>query len=134
MVNDVKSNLAVLIFIWYTTCEVEKMQHKMKLLEEPFNDILSGNKNIEFRLFDDKRRKIKIGDTIEFSKLPDLKEKLDVEVIDLYQYQTFRELFSFLGYEGAKLDETVAGMYTIYTPQQEQDNGVLGIKIKKLEK
>ena len=104
----------------------------MKLLEKPFNDIINGDKDIEFRLFDDKRKKIKIGDTVEFSKLPDLKEKLNVEVIDLYQYQTFRELFSFLGYEGEKLEAAVAGMYSIYTSQQEYENGVLGLKIKKL--
>lgn len=69
------------------------MQHKMKLLEKPFNNILDGSKEIEFRLYDDKRKKVQIGDTIEFSKLPDLVEKLNVEVVDLYQYPTFKELF-----------------------------------------
>ena len=35
------------------------MQHKMKLLEKPFNNILDGSKEIEFRLYDEKRSKIK---------------------------------------------------------------------------
>ena len=109
------------------------MEHKMKLLEKPFNKMIDGSKDIEFRLYDDKRKKIKIGDTIEFSKLPDLIEKLNVEVIDLYQYKTFRELLSFLGYSGLDLDKKIQGIYSIYTPEQEKTHGVLGIKIKKLK-
>ncbi len=108
------------------------MEHKMKLLERPFNEIKNGTKKIEFRLYDEKRKQIKIGDTIEFSKLPDLKEKLKVEVIDLYQYKTFKELLESLDYTGNKLDEKLKGMYSIYTKEKEQANGVLGIKIKKL--
>ena len=110
------------------------MQHKMKLLEKPFNNILDGSKEIEFRLYDDKRKKVQIGDMIEFSKLPDLVEKLNVEVVDLYQYPTFKELFMQLGYHDEELDKKVEGMYSIYTKEQEQKNGVLGIKVKKLRK
>lgn len=109
------------------------MKHKMKLLENPFSKMLNGSKNIEFRLYDEKRRKLKIGDTIEFSKLPDLTEKLEVEVIDLYQYPTFKELLILLGYEGKNLDEKVQKMYSIYSHNQEKTYGVLGIKIKKLQ-
>lgn len=110
------------------------MKHKMKLLEKPFNKILDGSKEIEFRLYDDKRKEIQIGDIIEFSKLPDLIEKLNVEVIDLYQYTTFRELLLFLGYSGDDLDKKIQGIYSIYTPEQEKNHGVLGIKIKKITK
>ena len=60
------------------------MLHKMKLNESPFNRIKNGTKTVEFRLFDEKRQQIKIGDKIEFSKLPDLQEKLLVDVIELY--------------------------------------------------
>lgn len=110
----------------------EKMKHTMKLLEKPFNNILNGSKEIEFRLYDDKRRKVKIGDTIEFLKLPDLVEKIEVEVIDLYQANTFRELLSSLGYSGEELDKKVSGMYSIYTKEKENLYGVLGIKIKRI--
>lgn len=104
----------------------------MKLLEKPFNRMLDGSKEIEFRLYDDKRKEVQIGDTIEFSKLPDLIEKLNVEVIDLYQYPTFKELLTFLGYSGEDLEKKTERMYSIYTPEQEKTYGVLGIKIKKL--
>ena len=110
------------------------MKHEMKLLESPFNRIVSGEKDVEFRLYDEKRKQIKIGDTIEFSKLPDLVSKIEVEVVELYQYKIFRELLMFLGYNKDQLENKLNGIYKIYTKEQEQQNGVLGIKIKKLDK
>lgn len=65
----------------------------MKLNESPFERIKNGTKTIEFRLYDEKRQQIKIGDQIEFLKLPDLQEKLLVDVIDLYKEDTFEYLF-----------------------------------------
>ena len=56
------------------------MLHKMKLNESPFENIKNGTKTVEFRLYDEKRQKVKVKDQIEFSKLPDLQEKLLVEV------------------------------------------------------
>lgn len=61
------------------------MLHKMKLQEDPFERIKNGTKTVEFRLYDEKRQTIQIGDEIEFSKLPELQEKLLVKVIDLYK-------------------------------------------------
>ena len=52
------------------------MLHKMKLNESPFERIKNGTKTIEFRLYDEKRQQVKVGDQIEFSKLPNLQEKL----------------------------------------------------------
>ena len=68
------------------------MIHKMKLNENPFERIKNGTKTIEFRLYDEKRKKIKIGDKIEFSKLPDLQEKMLVDVLDIYRDKTFENL------------------------------------------
>ena len=48
------------------------MVYKMKLNESPFEKIKNGIKTVEFRLYDKKRQQIKIGDQIEFFKLPDL--------------------------------------------------------------
>ena len=69
------------------------MLYKMKLNESPFERIKNGTKTIEFRLFDEKRQHIKVGDQIEFSKLPDLREKLLVNVVELYREDTFENLF-----------------------------------------
>ena len=48
------------------------MIHKMKLSESTFERIKNGTKTIEFRLDNEKRQQIKVGNKIEFSKLPDL--------------------------------------------------------------
>ena len=71
------------------------MLHQMKLKESPFERIKNGTKTIEFRLFDEKRGKIKVGDKIEFSKLPNLEEKLLVDVIDLYREESFENQIRF---------------------------------------
>ena len=65
------------------------MEHKMKLYEEPFRAIESGKKTVEVRLYDQKRRKLEQGDTIEFTKLPGEDEKLTVKVTELCTYPTF---------------------------------------------
>ena len=69
------------------------MIHRMKLNESPFERIKDGTKTIEFRLYDEKRRQIKIGDQIEFSKLPELQETILVDVLELYIEPTFEKLF-----------------------------------------
>ena len=69
------------------------MLYKMKLNESPFERIKNGTKTIEFRLYDEKRQQVKVGDQIEFSKLPNLQEKLKVDVIGLYREETFEKLF-----------------------------------------
>ena len=85
----------------------EKMLHKMKLQEDPFERIKNGTKTVEFRLYDEKRRTIQIGDEIEFSKLPELQEKLLVKVIDLYKEESFEKLFKkvFVGEDKEKIIE-----------------------------
>ena len=55
------------------------MNHEMNLHNEPFKKIMEGTKTIELRLYDVKRRALKVGDVIEFTnRLTD--EKLDVIV------------------------------------------------------
>ncbi|MDY0407970.1 DUF3850 domain-containing protein [Paracerasibacillus soli] len=51
------------------------MLHKMSLYIAPFQSIKSGRKTVEVRLNDEKRRKVNIGDTIEFTKIPEGKRK-----------------------------------------------------------
>ena len=106
------------------------MIHKMKLNESPFERIKNGTKTVEFRLYDPKRQMIKVGDKIEFSKLPDLQEKILVDVTDLYRENTFERLFRELYSNKEEILEKTKSMYDIYSPEKEQQYGVLGIKIK----
>lgn len=106
------------------------MLHNMKLNESPFERIKNGTKTIEFRLFDEKRQKIKVGDKIEFSKLPNLQEKLLVDVVELYREDTFEDLFRKIYTDEEEIKRKTKSMYEIYSPEKEQQYGVLGIKIK----
>lgn len=106
------------------------MLHKMKLKESPFEKIKNGTKIVEFRLYDEKRQQIKVGDKIEFSKLPDLEEKLLVDVVELYRENTFENLFRKLYTDEEEIMRKTKGMYAIYSPEKEKQYGILGIKIK----
>lgn len=106
------------------------MLHKMKLNESPFERIKNGTKTIEFRLYDEKRQQIKVGDKIEFSKLPDLQEKLLVEVIELYRGNTFENLFKKLNIDEDEIKRKTKSMKQYYSHEKEKEYGVLGIKIK----
>lgn len=69
------------------------MKHEMKLNPNAFEGVRNHKQKYESRLFDEKRRRIKIGDTIVFSKLPELKETVEVKVIDIINAKNFEELF-----------------------------------------
>ena len=108
------------------------MIHKMKLNESPFERIKNGTKTIEFRLYDEKRKKIKIGDKIEFSKLPDLQEKILVDVLDIYRDKTFKNLFKKIYTDEDEIERKTKSMYQFYSKEQEKKYGVIGIKIDLL--
>jgi len=115
------------------------MKHQMRLNESPFDRIKSGKKIIEIRLFDEKRQGLNLGNVIEFSKLPKLDERLEVQVTGLLRYQTFTELvndfpMNSFGYPN-DYDKSrfVEQIYEIYTKEEEQRYGVLGIKIKLIK-
>lgn len=105
----------------------------MDLNPLPFEAIINGNKSIEVRLNDAKRKKIEVGDTIIFTKLPSNIEKISVKVIDLYPCKTFLELYRKLDSNDFRTkteDAFIKNIYSIYTKTQEQKYGVLGIRIK----
>ncbi|MCJ0932419.1 ASCH domain-containing protein [Virgibacillus halodenitrificans] len=114
------------------------MLHKMKLNEGPFTAMESGKKTIEVRLNDPKRQGLSVGDRIEFRKLPELKEKLEVHVISLETFNTFEAMYlaiptQHFGDEGGSLSEMVEATYEIYSPSQEEKWGTLAIGVKLIK-
>ncbi|MDX5475121.1 MAG: ASCH domain-containing protein [Bacillaceae bacterium] len=110
------------------------MIHPMGLYGEYFKPIKDGQKKMEVRLYDEKRRKIKVGDTIEFAKIPEQDETLQVKVTDLKIYDTFQAMyedipFQDFGCEDWTMQEMIDGTYEIYTPEQEKEWGTLAITI-----
>lgn len=59
---------------------------EIRLHPGPFERIKSGQKKVEFRLYDEKRRLIKNGDVIEFSKRPEETEKVRAKIVGLFLY------------------------------------------------
>lgn len=123
--------------LWELNKRLKINIHKMHLYNEPFELIKSGKKKIEVRLNDEKRQRIKMGDVIVFSKLPDSNEKIKVKVTGLLHYATFREFytdipFELFGREDKTLDWMLKGTYEIYNKKREEKYGVLGIKIKMI--
>lgn len=79
-----------------------------------------GIKTIEMRLNDEKRSLIHIGDFIEFEN-KDTHEKLTCEVINIYKYSSFEELYKHhdktsLGY--FENEEAKPSDMNLYYPQE----------------
>lgn len=113
------------------------MKHEMKLNNEPFECIKNGTKTIELRLNDEKRKLLTVGDYIEFINRV-TNEKLLVEVIDLFKYNSFEELYKHfnkieMGYS-INEEANPKDMGNYYSKEEQEKYGVLGIKIKKLTK
>ncbi|WP_078552113.1 ASCH domain-containing protein [Bacillus alkalicellulosilyticus] len=111
------------------------MIHQMGLYGEYFNSIKEGKKTVEVRLNDVKRRKIRVGDTIEFIKIPEQDETIKVQVTNLKIYDTFKAMYEDIPFkdfdcEGWNMKEMIEGTYEIYSPEQEKEWGTLAITIK----
>jgi ASC-1-like (ASCH) protein len=110
------------------------MRHEMTLFKEPFNKIRDKQKSIEVRLNDEKRQNIKVGDIITFYKLPQKTETVTVKVLDKLPFERFEQLyrsfdFSLFGCQGYVMKRMIDETYDIYTREQEEKYGALGIKI-----
>lgn len=115
----------------------DKMEHILKLQSKYFNYIKDGTKRIELRLYDEKRQKINIGDTIIFQKEPDLETTLQVKVIGLLRYNTFEELFEdfdieILADKEMTKQELLNVLEEFYTQEKQREYGVLGIRVEKI--
>lgn len=115
------------------------MVHKMHLRKEPFHKIWSGEKHIELRLFDEKRKQISVGDLIEFAYENKTKMTMTVKVVALHKAANFKELFEALplkrcGFEEDDIRDACLQMegYPGYDFENQQRLGVLGIEFEEV--
>ncbi|HCM53770.1 MAG TPA: hypothetical protein DIS59_02360 [Candidatus Magasanikbacteria bacterium] len=90
-------------------------------------------KVIESRLFDEERKQISIGDTIEFSENDKPENVVRATVTGLLQYRTFKELFadhepSLFGEESR--DFLLNQIKQFYSDEDELKYGVIGIRLE----
>ncbi len=106
------------------------MKHTMGLQPIPFDLIRNGNKTVELRVYDEKRRNVNIGDTIEFTCNDD---SITVVVTGLYISDTFENLFQMFDINAAGLPDTetaLSVMSKFYPIEFQNQHGVVGIQIK----
>ncbi|MBE6635803.1 MAG: ASCH domain-containing protein [Ruminococcaceae bacterium] len=112
------------------------MKHYMRLNPEPFELIRSGKKTVELRLFDEKRRLLKIGDEIEFTCTNIDTGCIVCRVEELYRFDSFRELYKSLplsecGYTEDNISSaSYKDMEKYYSPDEQKNYGVVGIKLR----
>ena len=109
--------------------------HRMKLNPTPFEMIKSGEKTIELRLFDEKRRQIAVGDEIIFTSNA-TGETLTKKVAALHTFASFAELYDVLpllkcGYTQADVGTAAPeDMESYYSKEEQAKYGVLGIELE----
>ena len=115
------------------------MNHTMNLNPKPFHAIEAGTKDIELRLYDEKRQRIQVGDYITFQKIDDQTCTLTVKVIKLHRFASFKDLYEHCdltrcGY--TKEDVHLASFHDMedyYPIEKQKKYGVLGIEIQLIQ-
>lgn len=111
------------------------MRHYMRLKEDPYQKIQEGTKTFELRLYDEKRKQIKVSDEIEFENLT-TGEKLLVRVVSLHVFSNFEELYAALpllkcGYTEQSIGSAhYSDMEAYYSRQEQIHSGVVGIEVQ----
>ncbi len=113
---------------------METRIHNMKLCPGPFGMIASGQKDIELRLYDEKRQKIKVGDTICFTNT-ETGEEMSKTVRKIHRFDSFAELYQTLsllrcGYTAEDVDTAhPSDMGQYYSAEEQKEYGVVGIEL-----
>ena len=113
------------------------MKISMKLNIEPFEMIKNGKKNYELRLFDAKRRTVKVGDAIQFV-CSSTGESLAVKVVEILHFSSFIDLYKALspleiGYTEQNAEKASPDDMLKYYSKEEQDcYGVVAFKIESV--
>lgn len=113
-------------------------EHVMNLTPAPMQEIRTGNKTVELRLNDEKRKQISVGDTIKLINTEDSNDTLRVKVVDLFLFSSFAELYDNLpllncGYNEDNINTaSPEDMEMYYSREKQNKYGVVGIEISLL--
>ena len=116
------------------------MEFSMKLNPKPYKMIKDGQKTVEMRLYDEKRQAISVGDIIKFQNTENTEEELRAQVVELYRFDSFKDLYDNLpllecGYtEDSVKNASPEDMNEYYTCEEQAKYGVVGIRIRVLHK
>lgn len=109
---------------------------KVHLHPDVFEIVRMGKKDIEVRINDEKRRKLKVGDTLVFLKRPNDDEEIRAKVVGLEYYDYFNTLVD--NYEMERIylsnytkEEYLEEMKRFYTREEQEKYGVVAIIFNK---
>ncbi len=108
--------------------------HRLNVQEKYYNLLKSGVKSIELRLFDDKRKAIKVGDMIEFTNAADKEDMFRAEVVCLHRAADFATLCHQIDCRKAGFasnEELNKALEQFYSYERQQEFGVVGIEVKR---
>lgn len=113
------------------------MEMIIHLHPDVFEIVKTGIKDVEVRVNDEKRRKLKVGDTLIFSKRPLEDEKIKAKVKKLDYYESFIELVDYYDMERIYLKNYTKEMYLkemerFYTKEEQEKDGVVAIIFEKI--
>ena len=110
------------------------MEFQYTITNDVYDWMISGKKQIEIRLYNEKSSKINIGDYIVFNVLDNENVKLKVEVTALLRYKNINELLKDIdsslimyNYPIEKAEELLGEIFGI---ENVRSHDVLGIKFK----
>lgn len=109
----------------------------MKIQEDFFEQVKSGKKVYEVRVYDEDMQKIVIGDTIIFKKMPNLIDGVVTKVVDVKKFDTFEQMAQTLSLSSVGFDKKNASQVSrfyrsLYSKEDEKKYGVIAIKIEKI--
>ncbi len=102
------------------------MIHDLKLYRENFDELESGSKIREYRLYDEKRKLINIGDTIRFVRLPNMDKYVYADVINIEIFNNWYDCYSKYFNDDFKdnynnIDDVVNDTYNGYYTKEDSD-------------
>ena len=103
--------------------------------EDVFEVVKKGVKNVEVRVNDEKRRKMKLGDEIIFFKRPLENEKIVSKITGLKTFKNFNELVNEYPIERLYLEtytknEFIELLRRFYSDEEQEKYGVVAIEFE----
>jgi len=124
---------------FYATHIIPNIQCRFSIsvMDKFYNMIKNGTKDIELRLMDNKRRKIKIGDMFLIYNANKTNDYIKCRVLNLHTAKNFSELLNTIELKrtgATNVDEMINKIQEIYPLSKQNELGVVGIELQVLEK
>ena len=112
------------------------MEMIVHLHPDIFELVKNGKKDVEVRVNDEKRQKLKIGDKLIFLKRPEEVEKIEATVIDLKYFKSFKEVSDYYSMERIHRpeltkEEYINDMQRFYSKEEQEEYGIVCILYEK---